>query len=372
MDRGQTFHEGDGADRRVVRAMGTVLDVTERKQAEERQILLMAELDHRVKNILANVSAIARLSSASAGSVDSFVKALDGRIQAMSRAHGLLRRGGWTGANLAELVAASLSPFRSRSEHNIVVEGAPLRLVPKIAQSLALVLHELATNAVKHGALSQPGGKVMVSWSRVADSDPPQLRFVWSERGGPPVQEPERRGFGLTVLSAAASEIGARADCTFGAGGPELHLRRSARSAEEGNPAGSAGRQAPVKHVTDTKPVRILVVEDEPLVALQLQSDLEGDGHHVVGPVGNLAQGIALAEKEEIDAAFIDVSLGEDTSAQIADQFSRARSRSCLPRATRTCACCPSTCGPVPRLAKPYAIDDVRRVMEGFLARPGS
>lgn len=372
MDRGQAFHEdnGDGG-RRVVRAMGTVLDITDRKQAEERQILLMAELDHRVKNILANVSAIARLSSSSAGSVDSFVTALDGRIQAMSRAHGLLRRGGWTGANLAELVAASLSPFKSRSEHNIVVEGAPLRLVPKIAQSLALVLHELATNAVKHGALSQPGGKVMVSWSRVADSDPPQLRFVWNERGGPPVQEPQRRGFGLTVLAAAASEIGAKADCTFGEegltytfAGPLDPQRRAAPL-----PPSPPEPVQPEPVSQETKQARILVVEDEPLVALQLQSDLEGDGHHVVGPVGDLTQGIAIAKREQIDAAFVDVSLGEDTSAEIADQLLARQIPFVFATGYTDVLMLPEHLRTVPRLAKPYAIDDVRRVMEGFLAR---
>lgn len=370
MDRGQAFHDGEGSERRVVRAMGTVLDITERKQAEERQILLMAELDHRVKNILANVSAIARLSSSSAGSVDSFVTALDGRIQAMSRAHGLLRRGGWTGANLADLVAASLSPFRSRSEHNVVVEGAPLWLVPKIAQSLALVLHELATNAVKHGALSQPGGKVMVSWSRVADSDPPQLRFVWNERGGPAVREPERRGFGLTVLAAAASEIGAKADCSFGEDGLNYSFTGPLDPQKKATPPVLAAEPVkPEPQPQETKPARVLVVEDEPLVALQLQSDLEGDGHHVVGPVGNLVQGMALAQKEDIDAAFVDVSLGDETSAQIADQLLARRIPFVFATGYTDVLMLPEHLRTVPRLAKPYAIDDVRRVMEGFLAR---
>jgi PAS domain S-box-containing protein len=371
MDRGQTFAEGMDGERRVVRAMGTVLDVTTRKQAEERQILLMAELDHRVKNILANVSAIARLSSSSAGSVDSFVKALDGRIQAMSRAHGLLRRGGWTGANLAELVAASLSPFRSRSEHNIVVEGAPLRLVPKIAQSLALVLHELATNAVKHGALSQPGGKVMVSWSRVADSDPPQLRFVWSERGGPPVREPDRRGFGLTVLAAAASEIGAKAECSFGEEGLTYTFVGPLDPQRKPTPPvpDRVAETKVEKAQPEAKPARILVVEDEPLVALQLQSDLESEGHHVVGPVFNLEQGMALARKEEIDAAFVDVSLGEDTSAQIADELLARQIPFVFATGYTDVLMLPEHLRTVPRLAKPYAKDDVRRVVEGFLTR---
>lgn len=370
MDRGQVFLEGENEQQRVVRAMGTVLDITERKQTEERQILLMAELDHRVKNILANVSAIARLSSARAASVDDFVQALDGRIQAMSRAHGLLRRGGWTGANLAELVAAALSPFKSRTEHNIIVEGAPLRLVPKIAQSFALVLHELATNAVKHGALSHPNGKVMVSWSRVADVDPPQLRFVWSERGGPPAQKPDSRGFGLTVLAAAASEIGARADVAFLPEGLTYTFAGPIDPGIKAHPASAVPEpEVAQPPEPEAKPARVLVVEDEPLVALQLQSDLESEGHHVVGPVGSLAQGVALAEKADIDAAFIDVSLGEDTSADIADQLLARDIPFVFATGYSDVLMLPEHLRTVPRLAKPYAKDDVRRVMEGFLAR---
>src|SRR5581483_7557313 len=110
LDRGKAVVDGQAGGLHV---MGTVLDITERKRTEERQRLLMAELDHRVKNILGNVSAIARLSRHRARSVDDFVEALDGRIQAISRAHALLRRGSWAGADLAELVNETLSPFRS-------------------------------------------------------------------------------------------------------------------------------------------------------------------------------------------------------------------------------------------------------------------
>jgi CheY-like chemotaxis protein len=224
---------------------------------------------------------------------------------------------------------------------------------------------------VKHGALSQPGGKVMVSWSRVADSDPPLLRFVWSERGGPPVREPDRRGFGLTVLSAAASEIGATAECAFASEGLNytfvgpLDPQRKATPPLPPAPVQPASE----KPANDAKPVRILVVEDEPLVALQLQSDLEGDGHHVVGPVGDLRQGVAMAKGEEIDAAFVDVSLGEDTSAEIADQLLARQIPFVFATGYTDVLMLPEHLRTVPRLAKPYAIEDVRKVVEGFFAR---
>src|SRR6185503_1114923 len=150
-----------------------------------------------------------------APSVESFVQALDGRIQAMSQAHALLARGAWAGADLQELLAVVLEPFLSRAKDNIKIEGSPAWVLPELTQSLALTLHELATNALKHGALSVPTGHVTVAWTIEAGSAPTRLQLLWRERGGPPVKQPTTRGFGLTVLQAAASDVGARAEFRF-------------------------------------------------------------------------------------------------------------------------------------------------------------
>ena len=164
LDRGQAMPVGRPA-RSGWRVIGTALDITERKQAEERQRLLMAELDHRVKNTLSNVSAVAHLSSHRAATVGSFVQALDGRIQAMSQAHALLARGAWAGTDLRELVTEVLTPFLTRAKDNIRIDGEAAWVLPELTQSLALTLHELATNALKHGALSTPAGHVLISWT---------------------------------------------------------------------------------------------------------------------------------------------------------------------------------------------------------------
>jgi PAS domain S-box-containing protein len=368
LDRGQPVRvEADPG----WRIMGTVLDITERKLAEERQALLMAELDHRVKNILGNVCAIARLSSQRAPSVEAFVKALEGRIQAIAAAHALLRRVAWQGANLVSLVAEVVAPFRSRSGSNIVVSGDPVYVVPELTQALALVIHELATNAVKYGALSTPAGSVAVSWSKVGPP-PARLRFVWRERGGPPVRAPARQGFGLTVLATAAQDLGATAACDFAAGGLVYTLEGPFEIAE-----GIQGRELPDADASHDaadggvagKGHRILVVEDEGLVALQLQADLEDAGHSVVGPARSLAQGLRLAESEDFDAALVDVSLGRDSSAPIADRL-LARS---VPFAFATgyadSAMLPEHLRRIPRLSKPYAAEDVRRMIDGLVAR---
>jgi PAS domain S-box-containing protein len=350
--------------------MGTVLDITERKLAEERQALLMAELDHRVKNILGNVCAIARLSSQRATSVDAFVRALEGRIQAIATAHALLRRVAWQGANLFSLVTAAVAPFRSRSGSNIVVSGDPVYVVPELTQALALVIHELATNAVKHGALSTPDGAVAVSWSKV--SQPPgRLSFVWRERGGPAVVPPARQGFGLTVLTSAAQDLGAMATCDFEAGGLVYTLEGPFEVAECVHTKELVGAAEPQDAAAGNggKGCRILIVEDEGLVALQLQADLEDAGHSVVGPARSLQQGLHLAESEDIDAALVDVSLGRDSSAPIADRL-LARS---VPFAFATgyadSAMLPEHLRCIPRLSKPYAVEEVRRMVDGLVAR---
>lgn len=367
LDRGQAVPDTSSAGSGW-RVMGTVLDITERKWAEERQQLLMAELDHRVKNMLANVSAIARLSSRRAASVDAFVQALDGRIQAMSNAHGMLRHRSWSGAELAELVSALLVPFRAETGMNIVIEGRPVQITPRAAQSFALVLHELATNAVKHGSLTAATGSVTVSWRELADR---QLEFVWRERGGPQAREPDRKGFGLMVLQSVATELGADIRYIFEREGLVCTIRGAFVGEADGRAlAGFDGVEAaggqPQPSFRGTEKAicrRILIVEDEPFVALQLQSDLESEGHQVIGPASNLAQGLELAQSEGLDAALVDVRLGRETSASIADELLARRIPFAFATGYADTSMLPEHLHAVPRLKKPYALDDVRSVV---------
>jgi PAS domain S-box-containing protein len=366
LDRGQPVQVGAEPGWRI---MGTVLDITERKLAEERQMLLMAELDHRVKNILGNICAIARLSSQKAASVEAFVTALEGRIQAISRAHALLRRVAWRGANLLTLVTEAVAAFRSRSGSNIAVRGEPVYVVPELTQALALVIHELATNAVKYGALSSASGSVAICWSQLGEQAG-RLRFVWRERGGPAVAPPSRHGFGLTVLTSAAQDLGAAARCDFDAEGLIYTLEgpfQVAPGVLGPELVAEAGSSDPGTSHGSTSGRRILVVEDEGLVALQLQADLEEAGHRVVGPARSLAQGLHLAESEDIDAALVDVSLGRDSSTPIAERL-LARS---VPFAFATgyadATMLPQHLRGIPRLCKPYAAGDVKRILDSLV-----
>lgn len=370
LDRGRAFFADSDKPEILTRVMGTVLDVTERKQTEERQLLLMAELDHRVKNILANVSAIARLSSRRLSTVDEFVRALDARIQAIARAHSMLRDDNWTGISLQAYLSELLDPFVASKTTNILFQGEEIWLKPKAAQSLVLVFHELATNAAKYGALAVPEGKIKVSWSRNREAGRDGVTLVWAESGGPPVDVTAAKGFGLTVIRAASVELGAQVDHQFTPEGVIFSLSGPLEQTTKIRP--NQGPPALRHLVSETvnshhSGCRVLVVEDEALVAMQVKSDLESAGHVVVGPARTLAQGIELARDNELDFALLDLRLGDDLSTQVAEQlisrgipfaFSTGYAdRGILPKHLQT----------IPCLAKPYAIGGVCRMVDRLI-----
>ena len=191
---GRVFHGPDGVPSRVI---GVNLDITDRTQAEQRQALLTRELDHRAKNALAVVQAALRLTPRD--NPDAFARAVEGRVAALTRAHTLLAEGGWSGAELRALLEGELEPFLGGGTR-IVLDGPRVVLATVAAQPIAMALHELATNALKYGALSVPGGQVAVRW-RIAGGQ--ALQLEWAEAGGPAIAgQPSRRGFGTRMIEA--------------------------------------------------------------------------------------------------------------------------------------------------------------------------
>lgn len=192
------------------------IDVSELKEAERRQGALMSELDHRVKNVLAAVQAMVKLSSGAASADDHFATVLLGRIQALARAHDLLARNRWLGAELGELVRGALSPFAAPGDPRVAIGGEPLVIGARVVGSIAIICHELAVNAARHGALSSPGGRVEVHWRTGGDAGAARLELIWAETGDRPVSPPERRGFGtLLIERAAAYELGGESRLDF-------------------------------------------------------------------------------------------------------------------------------------------------------------
>jgi PAS domain S-box-containing protein len=190
-------------------------DYLERKRHEEHQRVLVAELDHRVKNILARVSVIARYSRRDSRTMDEFARTLDRRIESMSDAHRMLSQRRWQGVDLADLVRRQLAPYTT--ETNAVIGGADIVLPSGATQALAMVLHELVTNAVKYGSLSIPSGKVSVTWDRKQGATGfPLLAIAWRETRGPPAEVPSSSSYGTDLIRGLIPrELGGSVDLVF-------------------------------------------------------------------------------------------------------------------------------------------------------------
>jgi PAS domain S-box-containing protein len=180
---------------KIVGAVNMLVDITERKQAEAQIAFLGREAEHRAKNVLATVLATVHLTRSD--TPEGLKKAIEGRVQALANVHALFVQSRWIGAELHRLVRQELSPYCQEGTTRVRIDGPNVLLEPNTAQSIAVVLHELATNAAKYGALSVPGGNVQVAWSRAADG---RLVVRWAEMGGPPVKPPTREGFGTRVM----------------------------------------------------------------------------------------------------------------------------------------------------------------------------
>jgi PAS domain S-box-containing protein len=189
---------------RIVGGINMLVDITERKQAEQRQQFLMNELNHRVKNTLATVQSIAAQSLKGASDRE-LRTTFDARLISLSRTHDLLSRETWKSASLRELLLLELEPYRSEQGTRFVLEGPEITVNPKAALALGLAFHELATNAAKYGALSKPIGQVRVVWDVLKSSEPSTLRLKWTETGGPPVKKTGRKGFGTIVIERGLS-----------------------------------------------------------------------------------------------------------------------------------------------------------------------
>ncbi|MGG5822925.1 HWE histidine kinase domain-containing protein [Falsiroseomonas sp. HW251] len=221
--RARRFLGPDGAPGRIY---GVNVDITERKAAEERQTLLMREVNHRAKNALAVVQAALRLTRKD--DVEGYAQAIEGRVGAIARAHTILAAGQWESAAMRDVVQAELAAFQpgsagtiegARPEQRVVVDGPDIALAPDAVQAMSMVLHELATNATKYGALSVLAGRVWVTWW--VDSRSGKLTVIWRERDGPRVDgTPARRGFGSRVVEATVEkQLGGRVARVWEEGG---------------------------------------------------------------------------------------------------------------------------------------------------------
>ncbi len=302
----------------VLRRINSV--ASERKLAAERDQLLMAELDHRVKNTIANIQALVLQTSRGARSLTGFVEGLEGRIQSMAKAHSLLSQSRWEGVSIENLLIEELRPYMEGA-NDVVLSGPEVQLTPKSALSLSLAVHELATNAAKFGALGRPGGRVTVSWRLTPDDG---LDLDWRETGGPLVRPPTHRGFGTTLIERAlAMETGGIAVVRYKPAGVECDISLPAASRLETKAAcapaanGNGHRHAGIADVAARHP-RILVVEDSYLLVTSLEALFDDLGWVMVGPAARRNDALDLARRETFDAALLDVNLNGEMSWDVA------------------------------------------------------
>ncbi len=313
-------HIGDGGQSRMI---GVTFDVTERHRAEEQRKLLMREVDHRAKNALAVVQSIVRLTRASDPA--NYAAAVEGRVRALARAHDLLARDRWAGASLADVAAQELAAQIASGQATVL--GPPLTLLPEAVQPVSMVLHELATNAAKYGALSVPEGHVALVWRLGAGDDP--LRIDWTERGGPAVAEPTSTGFGTRLIEVTVStQLGG--SVRFDWEGAGLSCAISLPRQWVGGRAGDAaaaleGADAPEAEPAALEGARVLVVEDEGIVGAELAMSLSRAKCQPIGPFATVeAAEAALVRERPVDAAVLDISLGRTDSLPLARSLNAA------------------------------------------------
>ncbi len=299
-----------------------VADVTDRESKEAQVRQLMAEVNHRSKNLLAVVQAVARQTAAK--SPKAFVASFEQRLLALAKAQDLLIKGEWRRVGLEDLIRSELEHFAALIGRRIILEGPDVAVTPAASQALGMAFHELATNAAKHGALSNDVGAIRITWelSKPQDSEE-RLTIVWREVGGPAVEEPISKGFGSSVVGPMVKTgLGAEVDIAFNREGLTWRLDCTAsRILAAGGPIGGRGDQAvaPMKPVATTSAQgRILVVEDEPLVGMEIAEALAQAGFDVLGPAASNVDALALVAEQGCDGAVLDVNLGRETSEPLA------------------------------------------------------
>ena len=317
------------------RVIGVVQDISDRKNEEDGREALVAELDHRVKNVLASVQSMALQSARKTVSLEAFLKTFAGRLEAMASAHTLLTATRWRGAEITNIAAAELGGL---APGQASWRGPDVILNPRATNALTLALHELATNAVKYGALSSESGRIEVTWRVRPEGG---FELIWQERDGPPVSPPQRRGFGSTLLDRVTGrELGGSAVIEFRPGGVRAVITADATALPRPVAAAAAASPAPAPTAAGVPPatartpeppvasagaaaaddirgVRILIVEDAVLLALELESGLTEAGAQVVGLAANLDEAQSMLGLD-FQVAVLDANLNGQSVIPVA------------------------------------------------------
>ena len=310
----------------IVGASKVARDITQRKNTEHLQRLLFEELNHRVKNTLATVQAIASQSLVHAKSRQSFVSGFTGRIHALARAHTLLTQSSWQGAEISDLIRDQVT-LGAKDDRRISYSGPSFILDPQTAVKLALVLHELGTNARKHGALSVPEGQLSAKWELHLNGAR-EFRLDWVETAGPRVSPPSKPGFGTSLIEQSVHSSGGKVSVDYADQGLRcrITLPYSERIEIEGSFGMLPGAGDAMPDRIDSSlgassfaDKRILVIEDEILLSMDIETSLTDAGYQVIGPAGTIEAAKKLISDGKCDVALVDANLGGQPVDELAD-----------------------------------------------------
>ncbi|MEZ5366978.1 MAG: GAF domain-containing protein [Bryobacterales bacterium] len=337
--------------------------VAERNESRERQRVLISELNHRVKNILALMSALVARGRESADSIEEYVQALEGRIRALAFAHDHITRSSIS--SFRALLESETAPYQL-AKRAIELDGPPVTLDSRAFPIVALVIHELTTNAAKYGALATETGRLGVSWRRLDGGD---LEIVWVERGGPEVKEPSRSGFGSVLIERNIPfELGGKAKVEYAPEGlraafviPASHVVEV-----EEREIRKTTRPAPLAGLDG---YHVLVVEDQMMIALNTQRMLDELGADKVETAATTADALRLLEQFERPVAVLDVNLGKETSIELASELRRRGIPFVFATGYSDSIMIPPDFHDVPVVRKPYSRKDLyealMQVIEG-------
>ncbi|WIJ24299.1 HWE histidine kinase domain-containing protein [Devosia sp. RR2S18] len=337
----------------------------EREKEEARRRMLNGELNHRVKNILAVIKSLVGRPSEGTESLEHYANALRGRIQALATAHDQIARG--DGGDLRDLLNAELAPYRDSGER-VQLKGLPVCLAPRAFSVMALVLHELSTNAVKYGALSQSGGALTVRWQM---EDGGGCLIHWTESGGPVVTPPEKQGFGTMLIGRSVPhDLGGETQVHYRPDGLEVRFLIPAqfvfrRDAEEIDPvAAPAGDETSATSLAGRS---VMIVEDQVLIAMDLEMMLSEAGMSVV-TAASVRESLNKVQEHALDAAILDFNLGEESSLQVAEELQRRGVPFAFASGYGDHGALPETMSHVPMVAKPYEPAAILRTLAEVLA----
>ncbi len=363
----------EGPEVRVAEALRTsllevVLRLTEaaseeRRRSGEQQKLLIAELNHRVRNILALIRALIGQTNREAVSVKEFVGTLDSRVQSLARAHDQLTAEQWGPGPLKELLSTEASAYLSEAADRLIVEGPDVTVAPTAFTVMALVFHELVTNAAKYGALSD-SGSVHVRW---ALDDAGDLKIEWDESGGPAVMPPKRRGFGTTIIhDSIPHELGGEANIEYRTAGLHARFSLPARYIAGIVEGGSAKIESKPRGMENLKVIEgrhVLLLEDSALIALDAEDKLRELGAREVTVTASNAGAAAAIDTGEIQLAMLDFNLGKENSVPTATRLSEEKIPFVFASGYGGDDTIPQQFADIPVILKPYARQQIAEAL---------